>query len=473
MPINWNAPRYVETNGIRMAVYEQGSGVPVVLCHGFPELAYSWRHQIPAIAQAGFHAIAPDQRGYGHTDRPEPIESYDIHHLTGDLIGMLDAMKIEKAIFCGHDWGGFVVWQMPLLHPNRVAGVIGVNTPFLPRAPMDPIALMRAAYGEEMYIVFFQKPGVADAILGKDVAKTLRLFYRKSGMTIEEFEKRPAEEKNLALVRALELDESLWPGKVLLTPEELDVYHKAFGRTGFTGGINWYRNFTRNWHLMEGVEQKVNVPSLMVMAENDIVLRPSMADGMETFVPDLEKYLIKDCGHWTQSEKPQELNRAMVDWLKRRFGLSVATTGVVFFWTGLLSGCSGLLAPRLARRIGLVRTMVFTHLPANAFLVLAAFMPSAPFAVAALLLRSALSQMDVPARQSYVMAVVTPAERPAAASVTNVPRSLASALAPIGAGWLLDHSTFGWPLVIGGGLKAIYDVTLLVMFRDVRPPEEA
>ena len=320
MTINWNAPRYVETNGIRMAVYEQGQGVPVVMCHGFPELAYSWRHQIPALSDAGFHAIAPDQRGYGATDRPAAIEDYDMHHLTGDLVGMLDAMKIDKAVFVGHDWGGFVVWHMPLLHPNRVAGVIGVNTPFLPRAPMDPIALMRMAYGEEMYIVYFQKPGVADAALGKDVAKTLRLFYRKSGMTIEEFDKRPAEEKNLAFVRALELDEKLWPGKVLLAPEELDVYAKAFTRTGFTGGINWYRNFTRNWQTTEGIAQKVTVPCLMVMAENDIVLRPAMADGMEAFVPDLEKHLIKNCGHWTQAEQPDELNRVMISWLKRRFG---------------------------------------------------------------------------------------------------------------------------------------------------------
>lgn len=320
MTINWNAPRYVETNGIRMAVYDQGKGVPVVMCHGFPELAYSWRHQIPAIANAGFHAIAPDQRGYGLTDRPPAIEDYDIHHLTGDLVGMLDAMKIDKAVFVGHDWGGFVVWHMPLLHPNRVAGVIGVNTPFLPRAPMDPIALMRAAYGEDMYIVYFQKPGVADAALGKDVAKTLRLFYRKSGMTIEEFDKRPAEERNLALVRALELDESLWPGKVLLSAEELDTYAKAFTRTGFTGGINWYRNFTRNWQTTEGIAQKVNVPCLMVMAENDIVLRPAMADGMEAYVPDLEKHLIKNCGHWTQAEQPDELNRVMISWLKKRFG---------------------------------------------------------------------------------------------------------------------------------------------------------
>jgi len=163
----------------------------------------------------------------------------------------------------------------------------------------------------------------------------------------------------------------------------------------------------------------------------------------------------------------------VVLWLQKRFDLSLAVSGAVFFWAGVLSAFSSLVAVRIARRIGLVRTMVFTHLPANGFLVLAAFMPTAPLAVAALLARSALSQMDVPARTSYVMAVVSPAERPAAASVTNVPRSLAAAVPPILAGWLLGHSTFGWPLVIGGSLKAVYDLGLLRQFRDVRPPEEA
>jgi predicted MFS family arabinose efflux permease len=162
----------------------------------------------------------------------------------------------------------------------------------------------------------------------------------------------------------------------------------------------------------------------------------------------------------------------LVLWLQRRFGLSIAVTGAVFFWAGVLSAFSALIAVRIARRIGLVRTMVFTHLPANGLLVLAALMPTAPLAVACLLARATLSQMDVPARTSYVMAVVSPAERPAAASVTNVPRSLASALPPIAAGWMLGQSTFGWPLIIAGVLKATYDLLLLRQFRDLRPPEE-
>lgn len=320
MSLDWREPRYASTNGIRLAYFEQGAGMPIVLCHGFPELAYAWRHQVPALADAGFRAIAPDQRGYGFTDKPTAIETYDIRHLTDDLVGLLDQLDIPKAIFVGHDWGGSVVWAMPLLHPQRVAGVIGVNTPFLPRPPADPIALMRAAYGEDMYIVFFQKPGPADAILGADPGKTLRFFYRKSSMTIAQFDSLPAEQRKLALVAALQSDESLWPGAPLHTPVEHAYFEEMFTKTGFTGGINWYRNFTRNWQIMEGVHQRVESPALMIMAENDVVLRPSLADGMEAFVPDLQKHLILDCGHWTQSEKPAELNKAMIAWLRNRFG---------------------------------------------------------------------------------------------------------------------------------------------------------
>jgi MFS family permease len=159
-------------------------------------------------------------------------------------------------------------------------------------------------------------------------------------------------------------------------------------------------------------------------------------------------------------------------WLFRRFDLSVATTGAIFFWTGLLSGGSALVSVRIARRIGLVRTMAYTHVPANVLLIATPLMPNLPLAIACLLARSALAQMDVPVRSSYVMAVVTPAERPAAASITNVPRGLAGALAPLAAGRLLDASRFGWPLVIGGFLKLLYDGLLLLLFREVRPPDE-
>lgn len=318
-------PHYVDTNGIRMAVYEQGpkDGVPVMMCHGFPEIAYSWRHQLPAIAGAGFRAIAPDMRGYGYTGGPkgkDAVPLYDVAHLTDDLAGLLDALGLDKAIFAGHDWGGIVVWQMALRHPDRVAGVIGVNTPFMPRGPIDPIAGMRMAFGEDMYIVFFQNFGVAEKIFEKDVARTMRFWYRKSPMKLADFDKLPADQKNFSFLKSFETDESTWIGEGLLTAEELDHYTRAFETSGFEGGINWYRNFTRNWEMSEGQAQKVDAPSLMISAADDIVLRPELAIGMEQYVPDLEKHIIPDCGHWTQSEKPQELNALMVDWLKRRFG---------------------------------------------------------------------------------------------------------------------------------------------------------
>jgi len=314
-------PKMIKTNGIDMAVYEAGpkDGVPVVLCHGFPELAFSWRYQIKALGDAGFHVLAPDQRGYGLTSRPEKIEDYDMKHLTDDLAGMLDAFGIEKAVFAGHDWGGLVVWQMPLYQPKRVSGVIGVNTPFLPRPPIDPIMGMRAVYGENMYIVFFQKPGVADALLAKDVGKTFRFFMRKTGISAKEYEKLPQEQRNLELVHALQSDESTWTGSPLMPADELQFFIDTFEKTGFTGGINWYRNFTRNWTESGTMEQRVNVPGLMIMAEDDVVLSPAMAEGMERFVPDLEKVLIKNCGHWTQQEHPEETNAAMIAWLKKRF----------------------------------------------------------------------------------------------------------------------------------------------------------
>ena len=315
-------PTIVKTNGIDMAVYEAGpkDGFPVVLCHGFPELAYSWRFQLPALADAGFRVIAPDQRGYGATSRPDDVKAYDMPHLTDDLAGLLDALALKKAVFVGHDWGGLVVWQMPIYHPDRCAGIIGVNTPFLARPPIDPIMGMRAVFGENMYIVYFQQPGVADKLLAHDVGKTFRFFMRKNGMKQVDYAKLPQEQRSLALVQALQTDESTWPGEPLMPYEELEVFIQTFTRTGFTGGINWYRNLTRNWELSGTMEQIVRVPGLMIMAEDDVVLAPAMAEGMERFVPDLEKVLIKNCGHWTQQEHPEETNRAMIDWLKRRFG---------------------------------------------------------------------------------------------------------------------------------------------------------
>ena len=308
---------------ITLAVHEAGGGPAVVLSHGFPELAWSWRHQFGALVEAGFRVIAPDQRGYGVSDRPEEIEAYDIHHLTGDLVGLLDALEIEKAVFVGHDWGGIVVWSMPALHPSRVAGVVGVNTPNLPRAPLAPTTLMRQMVGgrdEKLYILWFQEPGVADAALAANTRAVFEKLMR-GGVSPEEATARASsmgfEPGDMNPFRRIAQLPAF--GAPLLRDDELDVYVRTFERTGFTGGINWYRNMDRNWETAPGVgATKIDVPCLMITAEWDPVLRPEMAAGMGALIPDLETHMIARCGHWTQQERPAELSNLLVEWLKRK-----------------------------------------------------------------------------------------------------------------------------------------------------------
>jgi pimeloyl-ACP methyl ester carboxylesterase len=310
-----------QINGIELAYYEAGprGGVPIILCHGFPELAFSWRHQLKALDEAGRWVIAPDQRGYGLSSRPEAVTDYDIQHLTGDLVGLLEHLGVEKAIFCGHDWGGIVVWQAPLMHPSRVAGVIGLNTPFMPRAPADPIALMRMRFGPDMYIVWFQTPGDADAVLAADVEKTMRFFMRRPAGLAAVAE--PAEGgSTFAFKELLQQWDASDLGSQLLDAEELAAFVETFQRTGFTGGINWYRNLTRNWERSQGLPDRIDgVPCLMITAELDPVLSPAMAAGMPGRIGDLEMHMVHGSGHWTQQEKPEEVNALILHWLDRRF----------------------------------------------------------------------------------------------------------------------------------------------------------
>ena len=324
---------FATVNGVRLAYREVGrntkgrEGVPVVFLHGWPELSYSWRHQLKALEAAGVWAIAPDQRGYGASDRPEAVEAYDMAHLTGDLVALLDHLGAKKAVFVGHDWGGIVLWQLGLMHKDRCAGLIGLNTPFMPRIPVDPISVMRARMGEEMYIVHFQKPGEADAILDSRTRMVFDMFMRRpmpGAPTAAGFaSERTGEASVFPLVRMVEAyDPTLAPRQTFLTPEEFGVFVETFQRTGFTGGINWYRNFTRNWRASEGLPTRIEgVPSLMICAERDDVLPPSAAAHMGDYVSDLETVVVEGSGHWTQQEKPDQVNRLILDWLDRRFPL--------------------------------------------------------------------------------------------------------------------------------------------------------
>jgi pimeloyl-ACP methyl ester carboxylesterase len=309
--------RMVSTNGVDLHVMEAGEGPAVVLAHGFPELAWSWRHQLPALAAAGYRAIAPDQRGYGGSSRPEAVEDYDIEHLTGDLVGLLDALDVERAVFVGHDWGSMVVWQSALLHPDRVVGVCGMSVPFVPRAPMPPTSLMRAAFGDSFfYILYFQEPGVADADLGADPATTMRRMLAgvRMGDDAAQAAERMAAPDGRGFVDRLPEPEALpdW-----LSQEDLDVYVDAFRRTGFTGGINWYRNFDRNWERTPQLEgAKVTQHSLFIGGALDPVLvmtPPTISEGSLT--DHRGDVVVDDAGHWVQQEKPAEVNAALIGFL--------------------------------------------------------------------------------------------------------------------------------------------------------------
>ena len=306
--------RTVSTNGVDLHVLDGGEGFPVVLAHGFPELAFSWRHQIPALAAAGCRVLAPDQRGYGRSSRPGAVTDYDITHLTGDLLGLLDDIGEEKAIFVGHDWGSMVVWSLAQLAPERVAGVVGMSVPFLPRGPMPPVQLMRQVFGDSFfYILYFQEPGVADAELGRDAATTMRRML--AGLPSTETGtidmSSQAANDGRGFVDRIPDPASLpdW-----LTQDELDTYSTEFARTGFTGGINWYRNLDRNWELTEHLAgAKVEVPSFFIGGKADPVLVMSPPTLMDGWLTDHRgTVLIDGAGHWVQQEKPDEVNAALI-----------------------------------------------------------------------------------------------------------------------------------------------------------------
>jgi pimeloyl-ACP methyl ester carboxylesterase len=311
--------RTVAVGDVELSVLDAGEGFPVVLAHGFPELAYSWRHQIPALAAAGNRVLAPDQRGYGRSSRPERIEDYDITHLTGDLLALLDDIGEERAVFVGHDWGALVVWQLALLAPERVAGVVGMSVPFIPRAPFPPTQLMRRMVGDSFfYMLYFQQPGVADADLGRDPATTMTRML--AGLRLVDGDAAATAADTFAaddrgFVERLPEPERL---PAWLSQRELDAYVGEFSRTGFTGGINWYRNLDRNWELTPQLTgAKVEVPAMFVGGAGDPVLLmspPAVMDGWLS--DDRGRVLVEGAGHWVQQEKPDEVNAALVEFVE-------------------------------------------------------------------------------------------------------------------------------------------------------------
>lgn len=314
--------RFIDTNGIRMHIAEAGTGPLVVLCHGFPESWYSWRHQLGALAAAGFHAVAPDMRGYGQTDRPDEIDQYTLLHLVGDMVGLLDALGASTAVITGHDWGGPVAWHAALLRPDRFRAVIGLSVPYRPRGQVRPTTVMPQTDDAVFYQLHFQAPGVAEAELEHDVRASIQsLLIQVSGDAPE----------GTPVFSMVSRVGGLWAAghaplpaslPAWLTGADVDYYISEFSHTGFRGGLNWYRNIDRNWELLAPFAgAKVTVPALYVVGDRDLVLSfpgaKELVANLTTFLPHLRQTIIlPGCGHWTQQERPEAVNTAMIDFLR-------------------------------------------------------------------------------------------------------------------------------------------------------------
>ncbi|WP_026211426.1 alpha/beta fold hydrolase [Lewinella cohaerens] len=302
-------PTLIAVNDVQLEVFEAGrenEGNPIILCHGFPEHAFSWRHQVPALAAAGFHVIVPNQRGYGNSSRPTEVTGYDIEHLTGDLVALLDHYGYEDAIFVGHDWGANVVWRLAQLHPKRVSKVINLALPYQERGERPWIELMEAIFGGDFYFVHFNRqPGVADAVLAENTSQFLRNLFRKN------VPPAPPEPGMLMI----NLARAAKPfGDPIMSERELSVFVSAFESSGFTGAINWYRNLNRNWHLLAEVNPIIQHPTLMIYGERDMIPK---FENLPAFVPNVEVTSL-DCGHCIQQEMPEETNQSILKWLEQQ-----------------------------------------------------------------------------------------------------------------------------------------------------------
>lgn len=313
---------FVEAGELRMhaAVAGPSDGRVVLLCHGFPESWYSWRHQLSALAEAGYRVIAPDQRGYGQTDAPPDVAAYSQLHLAGDLVGLLAALGVESATVVGHDWGAPVAWHAALLRPDVFPAVVGISVPFSPRLPgaLRPTQMLRSQLGDAFfYVLYFQDVGVAEAELDPDIRGTLRrILYSISGdIPIEEFR---FFDPNARCFNDLLREPPSLPA--WLTAEDLDVFVSEFERKGtFRHGLNWYRNIDQSWELLAPfVNAKLSQPALFIGAERDAIfgLSREAVEATRQWVPQLrEPIWVTGCGHWIQQERPDVVNAALLDFL--------------------------------------------------------------------------------------------------------------------------------------------------------------
>jgi pimeloyl-ACP methyl ester carboxylesterase len=283
---------YVENGGVRIYYEVHGSGVPILLHHGFTSSAEDWHRfgYVGPLAER-FTVVLMDARGHGKSDKPHDPRLYTMDLRTDDVRAVLDALGIERAALVGHDWGAIVMWMVAVMHPERVERVASLNVPYRGRPGFPPTARLRemveAGAQQFNYVLVFQEPGRAEAIFAQDMAGRLRRLY-------EGVAGRPD----------------------FLSDEDFQVYLRAFQEGGLTGPLNYYRNVDRNWETTQHLhERQVTCPALLVMTDRDPVLRPEMAEGMERWVPRLRLETVRDCGHWTQQERPQEVNRLLLEFL--------------------------------------------------------------------------------------------------------------------------------------------------------------
>jgi pimeloyl-ACP methyl ester carboxylesterase len=312
--------RFIETNGIRMHIAEQGEGPLVILCHGFPEGWYVWRHQMAALADAGYHVVAPDQRGYGSTDCPPQVEDYHILNLTADIVGLVHALGEERATLVGHDWGAVVAWTCAVLRPDVFPALGLLSVPYFGYHWSDPhpTTAMREMVGDkEFYQLYFQEPGKAEAELEADIRKSLAMFfYAASGDAPPEDRWRFVFEKTETLLQTGGHPKTL---PAWLTEADLDVFVHAFKTSGFRGGLNWYRNFDRMWELTRFLAgAKIHQPSMFLAGELDVTMamyHPQYLAMGETMPGLRQSTVLPSVGHWIQQERPAETNAALLSFL--------------------------------------------------------------------------------------------------------------------------------------------------------------
>ncbi len=310
--------RTVEANGLSHHYLTAGSGPAILLCHGFPELSWSWRHQIPALAKAGYRVIAPDLRGYGDTKGPDDPQAYTNLHVVGDLVMMLDALDEKQAVIVGHDWGSPIAWLAATLRPDRFRAVASLSVMHGPRMPLPPPEFAKANGMADLYWLYFQPPGQAEADMERDTRETfLRLMYAVSGDAAKMGESWNLRvDPKVGLVNALVRPDKLPPW---LTEEDLSRYASTYARTGFTTSLNWYRCMARSWEQSAAwADVKITVPALFIGGRNDPTLTQLQrgADAMRTVVPNLRDVVMVDAGHWVQQEDPDAVSTGLIGFMK-------------------------------------------------------------------------------------------------------------------------------------------------------------